>query len=307
MDSGPVLILDGAVGTELEKMGVPMHGEVWCAAALDTHPDTVRQLHEDYINAGADIITSNSYASSPHNLEAAGLGDRAAELNTLSVQLAREAIANTAPSRPVWVAGSMSSFGVYAFSRRGRSLLPFPVLEESYRRQAHALAEAGSNLLLLEMIREAEHGSALLRAALETGLPVWVGLSCSLTPDGEVHMLSEVEPTAPSDLVFLETLDEVMSVGGSLLAVMHSDVPCISPALRAARSSWKGPLAAYANSGTYFMASGPDFGKVVPPDTYLQHVQEWVDLGARVVGGCCGVGREHIRLISEAFGSASVK
>ena len=146
MDSGSVLILDGAVGTELEKMGVPMHGEVWCAAALDTHPDAVRQLHEDYIDAGADIITSNSYASSPHNLEAVGLGDRAAELNALSMQLAREAIANTAPSRPVWVAGSMSSFGVYAFSRRGRSLLPFPVLEESYRRSGPRLG--GSRLRL---------------------------------------------------------------------------------------------------------------------------------------------------------------
>ena len=99
MDSGPVLILDGAVGTELEKMGVPMHGEVWCAAALDTHPDTVRQLHEDYINAGADIITSNSYASSPHNLESAGLGDRAVELNALSIKLVREAIANAAPKQ----------------------------------------------------------------------------------------------------------------------------------------------------------------------------------------------------------------
>ncbi len=304
MDSGPVLILDGAVGTELEKMGVPMHGQVWCAAALDTHPDTVRQLHEDYINAGADIITSDSYASSPHNLEAVGLGDRAVELNALSIKLVREAMDNTAPGRPIWVAGSMSSFGVYAFSRRGRDLLPFPVLEDSYRRQAYALADAGADFLVLEMIREANHGGALLRAALETGLPVWVGLSCSLTPDGEVHMLSEVEPTAPSELGFVETLDEVMSIGGSLLAVMHSDVPCISLALRVARSKWKGPLAAYANSGTYFVASRPDFGNVVPPDTYLEHVQEWIGLGARAVGGCCGIGREHIRLISETLRSA---
>ena len=301
LDSGPTLILDGANGTELTRMGVPTDGPAWCAAALYSHPDTVRQLHQDYIDAGADIITSNSYASSPHNLDAVGLGGRSVELNALSIKLVREAIANAAPSRPIWVAGSMSSFGVYAFSRRGRKLLPFPVLEESYRRQAHALADVGADFLLLEMLREGEHGGALLRAALETGLPVWVGLSCSLTPEGEVHMLSEVEPTAPSELDFQETLAEVMSIGGSLLAVMHSDVPCISPALKAARSKWKGPLAAYANSGTYFVASKPDFGKVIPPDTYLQHVQEWIELGARVVGGCCGIGRDHIRLISQAL------
>ena len=136
-------------------MGVPVNGPAWCASALSTHPDSVRQLHQDYIDAGADIITANSYASSPHNLDAVGLGDRADELNTLSVQLVREAIENTAPDRSIWIAGSLSSFGIYAFSRRDRPLLPFPVIEESYRRQAHTLAEAGADFLLLEMIPRA--------------------------------------------------------------------------------------------------------------------------------------------------------
>ena len=301
LDSGPPLILDGANGTELTRMGVPTGGPAWCAAALYSHPDTVCQLHEDYISAGADIITANSYASSPHNLEAEGLGDRADELNTLSIKLVREAIANAAPSRPVWVAGSMSSFGVYAFSRRGRPLLPFPILEESYRRQAHTLAEAGADFLVLEMVRESHHGGSLLRAALDTGLPVWVGLTCALTPEGEVRMLSESKPTEPSDQDFLETLEQVMAIGGSLLAVMHSAVPCISPALKVARTKWKGSLAAYANSGTYFSIAEPNFDSVMPPDTYLRHVQEWIELGARVIGGCCGIGRDHIRLISEAL------
>ncbi len=301
MESGPTLILDGANGTELTRMGVPVDGPAWCAAALHSHPDTVRQVHEDYIQAGADIITSNSYASSPHNLEAEGLGERSDELNSLSVQLVREAIENSEADRPLWVAGSMSSFGVYAFSRRGRPLLSFSVLEESYRRQAHTLAEAGADFLLLEMVRESHHGGSLLRAALETGLPVWVGLSCALTPEGEVRMLSEFKPTDPSDQDFQETLEQVMAIGGSLLAVMHSAVPCIGPALKAARTKWKGPLAAYANSGTFFSIAEPNFDSVMPPDTYLCHVQKWIELGARVVGGCCGIGRDHIRLISEAL------
>ena len=93
------------------------------------------------------------------------------------------------------------------------------VIEESYRRQANTLAEAGADLLVLEMIRESEHGGALLRAALETGLPVWVGLSCALTNEGAVHMLSEVGPIEPSDLDFQETLEQVMAIGGSLVAV----------------------------------------------------------------------------------------
>ncbi len=304
LDSGPTLILDGAVGTELDKMGVPVNGPAWCASALSTHPDTVRRLHQDYIDAGADIITANSYASSPHNLEAAGLGDRAGELNALSVQLVREGIENAAPDRSIWIAGSLSSFGIYAFSRRNRPLPPFPVIEESYRRQAHTLAEAGADFLLLEMIREPVHGGALIRAALETGLPVWVGLSCALTPEGDLHMLSEVEATAPSDIDFLETLEQVMAIGGSLLAIMHSEVHCISPGLRAARSKWKGPLAAYANSGIFFAVPQRNYQEVTAPETYVELVQEWITLGARVVGGCCGIGRDHIRLISNALRSA---
>ena len=233
-------------------MGVPMGGAAWCAEALATHPDTVRQLHEDYIRLGADIVTANSYASSPHVLEVAGLGDRADELNALSVTLAREAITKVSPGRPVWVAGSMSSFGVYAVTRKGRALPSMTVLTESYKRQAHALAEAGADFLVLEMIRDTVHGTPLLNAALDTGLPVWVGLSCALTDDGEVRMLSGESFLAPSEVDFLETMDALMAIGGSVVAVMHSDVPCVGPGLKAARTRWEGPLAAYPNSGRFF-------------------------------------------------------
>ena len=154
------------------------------------------------------------------------------------------------------------------------------------------------------MIREPVHGGALLGAALETGLPVWVGLSCALTPEGAVRMLSEVEATAPSNVDFLETLEEVMSIGGSLLALMHSEVHCISPGLKAARTKWRGPLAAYANTGIFFAVSSPDFEGVITPEDYLRYVQEWISLDARVVGGCCGIGREHIRLIGKTLRAA---
>ena len=114
-------------------------------------------------------------------------------------------------------------------------------------------------------------------------------------------MLSEVEATAPSDLDFTETLEQVVPIGGSLLAVMHSEVHCISPGLRAARSKWKGPLAAYANSGIFFAVPQRNYQEVTAPETYVELVQEWITLGARVVGGCCGIGRDHIRLISNAL------
>ena len=86
-----VVLLDGAVGTQLQKMGVPMNNRAWAAVALQSHPYTVRRMHESYIEAGVDVITVNSYASARHNLEPIGLSDLTAELNWRAVMLAQDA------------------------------------------------------------------------------------------------------------------------------------------------------------------------------------------------------------------------
>src|SRR5262245_6488268 len=101
LDQGQILILDGATGTELQRRGVPMHGFAWSAAALDTHPETVRAVHEDYIRAGADVIITNSFATARHVLEPAGLGDRVRALNQRAVTLAQAAREHAASGRPV--------------------------------------------------------------------------------------------------------------------------------------------------------------------------------------------------------------
>src|ERR671915_1409709 len=109
LDAGEVVILDGAMGTELERRGVPMDEVAWDAAALLTHPDTVREVHEDYIRAGADVIITNTFATARHVLEPAGMGERFRELNTRAVVLAKEARENAAEGE-VFVAGSISTF-----------------------------------------------------------------------------------------------------------------------------------------------------------------------------------------------------
>ena len=107
-----VVILDGAVGTQLQKMGVPMSNLAWAATALQTHPYTVRLMHENYIRAGVDIITVNSYSAARHNLAPLGLGDLTCELNLRAVVLAREARDRCAKERPVYIAGSVSNYGM---------------------------------------------------------------------------------------------------------------------------------------------------------------------------------------------------
>ena len=152
-----VVILDGAVGTQLQKMGVPMNSHAWAATALQTHPYTVRLMHESYIRAGVDIITVNSYSAARHNLVPLGLGDMTRELNLRSVVLAQEARDRCAKERPVYIAGSVSNYGM----RMGREVTPQGVgfLTErvewteaasraNLREQAEVLAESGVDLLL---------------------------------------------------------------------------------------------------------------------------------------------------------------
>ena len=109
---GEVIILDGAVGTQLQEMGLPIYHTAWAATALQTHPSTVQLMHELYVKAGVDILTTNTYASARHNLEPLGMGELTGELNRRAVMLARDARDKAARDRPVLIAGSISNFGM---------------------------------------------------------------------------------------------------------------------------------------------------------------------------------------------------
>ena len=114
-----VILLDGAVGTQLQKMGVPLSDRAWAGIALKDYTYTVRRMHEDYIRAGVDIITTNTYPSARHNLEPIGLADMTTELNLRGVMLAQEARDRCAKDRPVYIAGSVSNFGLLAGAEEG--------------------------------------------------------------------------------------------------------------------------------------------------------------------------------------------
>src|SRR5918996_3441217 len=152
LDAGEIVILDGAMGTELERRGFPMDDVAWDAAAQATHPDLVREVHEDYIRAGADVITTNTFATARHVLEPAGMGERFRELNTRAVALAKEARENAADGA-VFVAGSISTMSAYddhSYEPRAERA------RANYRQQAEVLAESGADVIALEMNRDIE-------------------------------------------------------------------------------------------------------------------------------------------------------
>ena len=107
--TGDVIVLDGATGTEIDRVGGQMDSAAWCAVANKTHPDSVRQVHESYLRAGADVITTNTFATCRHVLAGAGLADETRSINRRAVELAREAREKVGADRPVAIAGSMST------------------------------------------------------------------------------------------------------------------------------------------------------------------------------------------------------
>jgi S-methylmethionine-dependent homocysteine/selenocysteine methylase len=297
---GELVIIDGGMGTQLQAEGVPMDNVAWSARANLDQPGTVQRVHEEYIGAGAEVIIANTFAASRSALEPAGLGGRVADVNRNAVRAARQA-RDAAATGPVVVAGSMSSFSPVAMEAGGLGRPHAgPVAEDprfprlaDFREQATLLAEAGVDLITLEMINARSYGRAALQAAAETGLPVWLGLSATELDDGPVSTLPEL---GDGDS-FEDLLSALADPAPAVVTVMHSRPEVIPEAIEIIRRHFAGPVGAYAETGDWVPPNWVFDG--LSPHEYLEEATGWADRGAQIIGGCCGVGPEHIRLLAD--------
>ncbi len=295
LDAGDVLVLDGAVGSELERLGAPMHDEAWSGAALGSHPKLVEKVHRSYIEAGADIITTNTHASARHVLARAGFGDKVCEWNTLAARLALAARDEYACARTVFVAGAVSNLGNWRELDRNS-------LRKNYRELVGILAESGVDLILLETLAAGVDDVLLaIEATVDCGLPVWVSLTSLVDrTSGEVMLGIEESQQHGDDSLSIGRLDaavrKIMAAGGSALLVMHSQFKATGPALQVCRETYDGTLGAYANAG-YWQRPNWAFVDQVTPDEYADEAMTWVEIGAQIIGGCCGIGPDHVRAI----------
>ena len=294
---GEFVLLDGAMGTELERRGVPMDRKAWSAAAMDTHPEVVRDIHEDYIRAGAEIHIVNSFSTARHVLEPAGFGDKVEEFNRRAVELCREAVARAGGERPMWIAGSVSSFAEAA----DRTKLPPPEsLRANFDEQVAVLHRAGVDLFALEMLCDVEISTQAIQAAAATRLPLVIGFTCTLAEDGETvetggHEMG-LQGRVTLDTVLSNVIATIPDPKQTVLAIMHSDFPVTDRALDILARQWTGPMAAYPNSGT-FKVPNWQFDTVCSPEEFAKAAERWVARGVQIVGGCCGLGPDHIRAV----------
>ncbi|MSP81481.1 MAG: homocysteine S-methyltransferase family protein [Alphaproteobacteria bacterium] len=308
LDKREVIILDGAIGTQLQKMGVPMSGTAWAATALNTHPYTVRQMHENYIKAGADVITVNTYSAARHNLVPIGLGDVTRELNLRAVILAQEARDRCAKDRPVYIAGAVSNYGLVTGSERNvkgyhHFLDRVPWTEEAsqanLREQAEILAEAGVDLILAEPTGGSTHRRWVIEACVATGLPVWMGFKCHQDSAGGVPKVGY-----QSEEPFADKFAELAALGGKVVNVFHSPISATNAALPIVKSKWKGPIGIYPEAERHdYVAVYKDVNEstTIAPENFVTQAKQWVAQGVQVIGGCCGIELEYIRPLREAL------
>jgi len=296
---GDPIIIDGGMGTELERVGVAMHGRVWSGAAVLSNPDAVRRVHEDFIRAGAEVVITNTFAAGRHMLEPGGLGEHVETINTNAVQLALEARQNAAEG-PVAIVGSICE---WAFMQEGRWNTPETV-GKSAREQAHLLHAAGVDAIALEMCERVEFSIAVVEAALETRLPLWIGISAR-----HHQGAPEIATFDYADRNLDELVRGLARYPASAMNVMHTPVPDVAEALEVIRRHWSGPVGVYPESG-FFRMPNWQFVDVIAPEMLARAAQGWVRDGVRMVGGCCGLGPEHVAALCHALrrgGSGSAR
>ncbi len=295
LDKGGTVILDGGTGSELQRRGVPMSPDAWCGPATITHAATLESIHVDYIRAGADIITANTYASSRLMLEPAGLGDRVAEVNRIAVETALEA-RGKAGVRDVVVAGSLSHMVPIIAGTADFEPATVPDaarLSDAFNELATILSEAGCDLILLEMMYLPDRMTHALKAARSTSLPVWAGLSARRADDGAVVGFSPYDDIPFADLARLAA-EAAVEVAG----VMHNPSNIVADAIAIVRQEFDGPYMAYPDSG-YFMMPDWQFVDIIPPAEFAAYASRWVADGVQVIGGCCGLSPAHISAIAD--------
>ena len=292
LENNDIIILDGAIGAELEKKGAKMHKELWCGTCSVESPDLVKKVHEEYILAGADIITTNTYATTPIAMKQYGFDNQISEFNKKSVQLAKEAVKNT--NKDVAIAGSVSTFGsLYKYG--------LEAMKPGFKEQLNILSNEGVDLIILEaMSSQADIVETIVECSSQSKLPVWLSISCVIDDNTNKVMLGYNDTVDTDTNVYEDfetSMDNFSKIHQGPILIAHSDIEVTGQAIKIAKKKFNGVLGAYPNRGHYEKPHWK-FVDNITPSEYLEKAKSWVGNGTQIIGGCCGVGVEEIKAIS---------
>jgi methionine synthase / methylenetetrahydrofolate reductase(NADPH) len=277
----PVLC-DGAMGTLLYSKGIFINR---CYDELNlSQPDLIRAIHHEYLQAGAEIIETNTFGANAFRLARHSLADKVHDMNRMGARLAREAV----KSFDVWVAGSVGPLGT-RIEPLGKT--SFEEARQAFRDQIEALAEGGVDLLMLETFGYLEELHQAMLAAKDVGakLPLVV----QVTVDEEGNCLDGSNPET-----FVARIEEW---GADVIGCNCSVGPvAMLDAIERVRALTSLPLAAQPNAGIPRSVEGRNI-YLCSPEYMASYARKFVAAGVRIVGGCCGSTPDHIRVMKSAL------
>ncbi len=285
--SRPVLA-DGAMGTVLYARGVFINR---CYDELNlSDPGLILSVHEEYLQAGAEILESNTFGANRFRLSRHGLGAKVAEINAAGVRIAREAVEHMKEKQAgeAWVAGSVGPLGV-RLEPLGKTGLE--EARAAFAEQMRALAGAGADLLFIETMPALNEAREALLAARETApdLPVAV----MVTVDDEGNCLDGSSPQQAAALL--------TEWGADAIGVNCSTGPStVLTAIEAMRGATALPLIAMPNAGMPRAVEGRNI-YLCSPEYMASFARKAINAGAQIVGGCCGTTPNHIRAMRSAM------
>jgi len=281
--SGEIILSDGAMGTMLQAAGLEKRHapEEWNL----THPEKVLAVHRGYIDAGSEMILTNSFGANRFRLAKYGLEEKVYELNHRAAELAREA-------GDALVAGSMGPTGEF-FPPLGT--LTFQEAREAFADQAEGLAHGGADLLLIETMADLKEVEAAINGAREsTDLP----LVCTMTFDTKLHTVMGVSPKKAA-----ETLNSwgVEAIGANC-GTGPQEVEKVMEEMK--ETCREAVLVAQPNAGLPRLIQGRTQYDATP-EVMAHYALRYAELGVRIIGACCGSTPQHIAAMARALGKPS--
>ena len=281
LSSRPFIILDGAMGTELERRGFRTPLPLWSAMANLEAPVLVKQIHDDYIAAGADVITSNTFRTTAHTFAKVNKATLASHLTKLAVEIARESIVQS--DRTVLLAGSLAPLeDCYS-----PELVPVDeVIHDAYMEQIDLLISTGVDFILAETMINHREITFISEYLHQKEFPFIMSFTAQ---DGRLLDGTPLESVIP----------DVTDKNPLGLLLNCRSCAQITKTLPVLHDLFHGVSGAYANGSGHpdnILGWKIEDGSI---NDYLASVNQWLERGALLIGGCCGTPPEHIAAIYE--------
>ena len=286
-----IIILDGGTGRELEKQGASIDPPLWSANAFFSDPDIIKKVHKSFIDAGASVITTNTYALTRYHLSNADkLKD---QIKLLDMAYIQAQVARTETHDGIQIAASIPPLSE---SYRADLVPDDTAMKDEYELLIDRAIYNHADILLGETLSQAREARMIAKIAQKTNIPVWI----SFTVDESGNLRSGES--------LMETAIELLNLGVKALLVNCSTMQNIHKSMSIYQTLASSSSFQYGAYGNRYNEIRKDYKlelkstklkEDLSPEMYTEAVKSWIEKGATIVGGCCGIGPEYIRHICQ--------